>query len=133
LPALRDRREDITALADHFLAAHASRYRKKLLGFESSALAALSEYPWPGNVRELDHAVERAVLMTTTDRVRVADLQLRSPRETTARLDDMSLEDVEALMIRKALSRHGNVTEAARALGLSRSALYRRLERYGLQ
>jgi DNA-binding NtrC family response regulator len=133
LPPLRDRRDDIPALANHFLDGHAARYRKKLLGFDSSALAALSDYSWPGNVRELDHAVERAVLMATTERIRVADLSLRPAREQPARIDDMSLEDVEALMIKKALSRHGNVTEAARALGLSRSALYRRLERYGLQ
>ena len=133
LPALRDRPDDIPVLANHFLASHAARYRKKLLGFESSALVVLSEYAWPGNVRELDHAVERAVLMATTERIRVADLQLRPARELPARIDDMSLEDVEALMIKKALSRHGNVSEAARALGLSRSALYRRLERYGLQ
>jgi DNA-binding NtrC family response regulator len=133
LPPLRDRREDITALANHFLTTHAARYRKKLYGFDSAALTTLSDYAWPGNVRELDHAVERAVLMATTERVRTADLQLRPAREASTRLDDMSLEDVEALMIKKALSRHGNVTEAARALGLSRSALYRRLERYGLQ
>jgi DNA-binding NtrC family response regulator len=133
LPPLRDRREDITALANHFLTTHAARYRKKLYGFDSAALTALSDYPWPGNVRELDHAVERAVLMATHERIRAVDLQLRPARETPTRLDEMSLEDVEALMIKKALSRHGNVTEAARALGLSRSALYRRLERYGLQ
>jgi transcriptional regulator of acetoin/glycerol metabolism len=84
-------------------------------------------------VRELDHAVERAVLMVQGDRIRAGDLALRPGRESPARLDDMSLEDVEAFLIKKALTRHGNVAQAARALGLSRSALYRRLERYGLQ
>jgi DNA-binding NtrC family response regulator len=133
LPPLRDRGEDIPALATHFLAVHAARYRKKVVGFESTALHALSEYAWPGNVRELDHTIERAVLMTQTERIRVSDVALRSGREGTGRLDDMSLEDVEAFLIKKALARHGNVAQAARALGLSRSALYRRLEKYGLQ
>jgi DNA-binding NtrC family response regulator len=133
LPPLRDRREDIPELARHFLAVRAGRYRKTFSGFDAAALQALVDYPWPGNVRELDHAVERAVLMAQTDRIRVADLALRSARESTARLDDMSLEEVEAFLIKKALARHGNVSQAARALGLSRSALYRRLERYGLQ
>ena len=133
LPPLRDRREDIAELASHFLAVHATRYRKALTGFEQAALQALSEYPWPGNVRELDHTVERAVLMAQADRIRVTDLALRAGRESQARLDDMSLEEVEAFLIKKALARHGSVSQAARALGLSRSALYRRLERYGLQ
>ena len=132
LPPLRDRRDDIPALANHFLGLHAVRYRKGLTGFDNAALQALSEYQWPGNVRELDHAIERAVLMAQTDRIRTSDLALRTARESPGRLDDMSLEDVEAFLIKKALTRHGNVTQAARALGLSRSALYRRLERYGL-
>jgi DNA-binding NtrC family response regulator len=133
LPPLRERHEDIPALAAYFLGVHARRYRKTLTGFEGAALQALSKYEWPGNVRELDHAVERAVLMAQSDRIRLTDLALRSGRESPARLDDMSLEEVEAFLIKKALARHGNVSEAARALGLSRSALYRRLERYGLQ
>jgi DNA-binding NtrC family response regulator len=133
LPPLRDRRDDIPPLAHHFLALHTVRYRKRLIAFENAALEALVGYHWPGNVRELDHAVERAVLMAQMDRIRVADLALRSTRESAMALDDMSLEDVEAFLIKKALARHGNVTQAARALGLSRSALYRRLERYGLQ
>jgi DNA-binding NtrC family response regulator len=132
LPPLRQRREDIPALAHHFLAVHAARYRKRIAGFEPAALQALADYQWPGNVRELDHAVERAVLMSRTERIRAADLALRSAADAPARLDDMSLEEVEAFLIRKALARHGTVAQAARALGLSRSALYRRLERHGL-
>ena len=130
---MRDRREDIPALASHFLVVHATRYRKRLTGFDDVAVQALTDYDWPGNVRELDHAVERAVLMAQSDPIRPADLALRGARESASRLDEMSLEEVEAFLIKKALARHGNVSQAARALGLSRSALYRRLERYGLQ
>jgi DNA-binding NtrC family response regulator len=133
LPPLRDRSDDIPVLANHFLTAHARRYRKNLAGFDDVALRALSDYAWPGNVRELDHTVERAVLMARGARIHVADLVLRSRREAPIRLDDMSLEEVEAFLIKKALARHGTVAHAARALGLSRSALYRRLERYGLE
>ena len=132
LPPLRDRREDIPVLADHFLRTHTQRYRKQLTGFEPAATKALMEYAWPGNVRELDHVVERAVLMAQHGRVIAADLGLRTAAETSGRLDEMSLEEVEAFLIRKALARYGNVSTAARALGLSRSALYRRIERYRL-
>ncbi len=132
LPALRDRREDIAALARHFLRQHAQRYRKTLTGFDPSAMQALADHPWPGNVRELDHAIERAVLMAQGNVVRMGDLGLRPGGETPGRLDDMSLEEVEAFLIKKAMARHGNVSQAAKALGLSRSALYRRLERYKL-
>jgi DNA-binding NtrC family response regulator len=133
LPPLRDRREDIPILAAHFLRQHAEHYRKALTGFDESAIKALLAHSWPGNVRELDHAVERAVLMAQGEVVRAVDLGLRSGREGPPRLEEMSLEDVEALLIKKALARFsGNVSHAANALGLSRSALYRRLQRYGL-
>lgn len=133
LPPLRERREDIPLLAAHFLHQHAVRYRKSLVGFESSAIQALLDNPWQGNVRELNHVIERAVLMVHGDRIRPQDLALRSGREGATRLEDMSLEEVEAFLIRKALDRHnGNVSHAAATLGLSRSALYRRFQRYGL-
>ena len=133
LPPLRDRREDLVTLASHFLRQHASHYRKHFTGFDETAIKALLAHAWPGNVRELDHAVERAVLMCSGETVRASDLGLRAGREGAPRLEDMSLEDVEALLIKKALARFdGNVSHAAEALGLSRSALYRRLQRYGL-
>jgi DNA-binding NtrC family response regulator len=132
IPPLRDRRHDIPLLARHFLGVHAKRYRKPMAEFAPDALQALADYPWPGNVRELDHAVERAVLMAQGDAIHTSDLAPRRSAGSAPNLDDMSLEDVEALLIRKAMARHGNVTLAARALGLSRSALYRRLERYKL-
>ena len=134
LPPLRERREDLPPLAQHFLRQHARRYRKPLTGFEPAALQLLMDHPWPGNVRELDHAVERAVLMAGGPVVRASDLGLRPARESApGRLEDMSLEEVECFLVKKAMSRHdGNVSHAARTLGLSRSALYRRLQRYGL-
>ena len=134
LPPLRDRREDVPLLAMHFLRPHALRYQKALAGFDAGAMQALLAHPWPGNVRELDHVVERAVLMAPGNVVTVADLGLKGGREGPARLEDMSLEEVECFLIQKALARfEGNVSKAAEALGLSRSALYRRLERYGLR
>ena len=133
VPPLRDRREDIPLLARHFLTQHAARYRKTLTGFEEPAMRALLEHRWPGNVRELDHAVERAVLMSPGPQIRPSDLSLRIATDGHASLDDMSLEEVECYLIRKTLARYnGNVSQAASALGLSRSALYRRLQRYKL-
>ena len=132
LPALRARRDDIPRIGKHFLVQHAQRYRKAMTGFDPAALQALIDHPWPGNVRELDHAVERAVLMAQGNVIHLADLGLRQTGsgEASARLEEMSLEDVEGFLIRKAMARYGNVSHAAKALGLSRSALYRRLERY---
>jgi DNA-binding NtrC family response regulator len=132
VPPLRERREDIPALAQHFLSSHAARYRKDVRGFEPAALQALLDHSWPGNVRELDHAVERAVLMAQGDMIRTGDFALRRATDGSPRLEDMSLEEVEGLLVQKAMTRYeGNVSAAAKALGLSRSALYRRLEKHG--
>ena len=134
IPPLRERREDLDLLAHHFLRGYSQRYRKTLSGFDSAALKALHEHPWPGNVRELDHAIERGVLMSPGPFVRAADLGLRAPTGNTSRLEDMSLDDVEHHLIQRTLSRHGgNVSQAAKALGLSRSAMYRRLQKHGLE
>jgi DNA-binding NtrC family response regulator len=133
LPPLRERREDIPLLAKYFLDRYAKRYRKILAGFDAGGRQLLLEHAWPGNVRELDHAVERAVLLAQGEHVTAADLGLRAARTSGGRLEEMSLEDVETLLIRKALARHdNNVSRAAEALGLSRSALYRRMQRYGI-
>jgi len=133
LPPLRERKDDIPQLALHFLRQSAQRYRKNLSSFEPVAMQLLLDHPWPGNVRELDHSVERAVLLSETDQVRASDLGLRPTRETALRLDDMELEEVEKALIQKALARYGgNVSHASKALGLSRSALYRRLQKYSL-
>lgn len=132
IPPLRDRLEDIPVLSRHFLKEHTEKYRKPITGFEDAAMKALRSYHWPGNVRELDHALERAVLMAQGNQIKIADLGLRGGREPDARLEDMSLDDVENHLIQKALAKfEGNVSEAAESLGLSRSALYRRLEKYG--
>jgi DNA-binding NtrC family response regulator len=133
VPALRDRREDIPALAVYFLKRYASRYRRTVHGFEASALQLLMQYSWPGNVRELEHTLERAVLMCRGNEIQRADLGLHQSRQQGQNLEDLSLESVEAILIRKALQRaHGNVSQAAETLGLSRGALYRRMEKHGL-
>jgi len=133
VPALRERREDIPALAIHFLTRYASRYRRTVEGFETSALQLLMQYAWPGNVRELEHTLERAVLMCRGNEIQRADLGLDMLRPQSQNLEELSLESVEAILIRKALQRsHGNVSHAAETLGLSRGALYRRMEKYGL-
>src|SRR5436309_1640306 len=133
VPALRERREDIPVLAVHFLTRYASRYRRPVQGFEASALQLLMQYSWPGNVRELEHTLERAVLMCRGTEIERPDLGLDSVRQQSQNLEDLSLESVEAILIRKALQRsHGNISQAAEVLGLSRGALYRRMEKYGL-
>jgi DNA-binding NtrC family response regulator len=133
LPPLRERREDIPPLAAHFLSRYSQRYRKQVQGIDQAAMDLMLHYAWPGNVRELDHTIERAVLMSREDIIEVPDLGLSPARVSTQALEEMSLESVESILIRKALSRcNGNVSQAAEALGLSRGALYRRMEKYGV-
>jgi DNA-binding NtrC family response regulator len=134
IPPLRERKADILPLARHFLEQHALRYRKTFRDFDDGAKALLLAHPWPGNVRELDHAVERGTLLGRGGWVQAQDLGLQPAAPATAaqRLEDMTLEEVEKVFIQKALARYGNVSQAAQALGLSRSALYRRIEKYGL-
>lgn len=132
LPPLRERREDIELLAQYFLKQHVKRYNKGITGFDESAITALRTYSWPGNVRELDHSVERACLMAQGKVIRAGDLGLNAG-QTTPQIEDMSIEEVEAYLIKKTLARcDGNARRAAEDLGLSRSAFYRRLEKYGL-
>jgi transcriptional regulator with PAS, ATPase and Fis domain len=135
LPPLRDRREDIEPLAQHFLAHYSARYRKPLAGFEDDGRAALISHRWPGNVRELAHSIERAVLMAdaTATAVTARHLRLQDPRARDAGAETLSLEDAERIFIEKVLARHGgDVRLAAQQLGLSRSALYRRLQQHGV-
>lgn len=136
VPPLRDRREDIPALAHHFLEATVRRYRRPPVRFEEDAKNALRRHGWPGNVRELSHVVERAVLMARRpDRISVLDLGLDTTGlEPDSRFEDLTLDEVEGLLVARAMSRYGgNVSDASRALGLSRSALYRRLEKHDIE
>jgi DNA-binding NtrC family response regulator len=134
IPPLRERREDIPALASHFLSKNAARYKKQIDGFLQEAIQTLTEYPWPGNVRELEHTIERAVIMCREDHIQPHHLGLQSSnRPKAVDFSDMSLEQAEELLIGKALARYnGNVSQAAEALGLSRGTFYRRMEKYGL-
>jgi DNA-binding NtrC family response regulator len=137
LPALRDRREDIPLLAAHFLNRNRSRYRKQVTGFSPAAMQQLMQYPWPGNVRELEHTVERAVLLCRGEEVEPANLAIAASRTASASFEsiseNMSIDEVESLLIKKVLRRcDANISQAAEALGLSRAALYRRIEKYGL-
>jgi DNA-binding NtrC family response regulator len=131
LPPLRERQEDIPLLAAHYLAIYSRKYNKQIVGIETAALNTLKSYPWPGNIRELSHTLERAVLMSEGNQIRAADLSLRPTVTMASRLEEMSLEDAESLLVQKAMAKFdGNVSKAAEALGLSRGALYRRLQRH---
>ncbi len=133
LPPLRERREDIPALAMHFLNRNRARYRRQVSGFSTAAMEQMLQYGWPGNVRELEHAVERALLLCRDEEIQSAHLSVGAQRGSATSFESMSIEDVEAVLIRKVMRRcEGNVTRAAESLGISRAALYRRIEKYGL-
>jgi DNA-binding NtrC family response regulator len=133
LPALRDRIEDIPLLAGEFLTELVQRYRKQIQGFHPDAVTALKAYAWPGNVRELRHVMERAVLLTRSEMIQAADLGIRGAPSKAPPLEEMNLDAAELFMINRALARHnGNALLAAKDLGLSRSAFYRRLQKFGI-
>jgi len=138
LPPLRQRLEDIPMLADHFLKIYAKKYNKPVHSISQPAIKRMMKYQWPGNVRELQHAIERAVIMSSQHILQAEDFFFHS--KTTAdddsaavTLEEYNLDDVEKILIRKVLQKFdGNITKAASELGLTRSSLYRRLEKYGL-
>ncbi len=133
LPPLRERREDVGPLAEHYLARYAAKYRRTFSGFDRAATRAFEAHPWPGNVRELGHAIERAVLMASGEAITAKDLGLDPAGGVQPAQDELTLEQAEKLFIQKVLARHsGDVRKAAEQLGMSRSALYRRLHQFGL-
>ena len=137
LPPLRERAEDIPLLANHFLKQYNEKYNKKILRVSESSLSRMQKHSWPGNIRELQHAIERAVIMAGSNVLQPEDLSLSaSPVHKDAEqvmLDQYNLEEVEKILIRKVLKKYnGNITQAALELGLTRSSLYRRLEKHGL-
>jgi two-component system, NtrC family, response regulator HydG len=138
IPPLRERSEDVTLLADHFLGTYCKKYNKPVKTIHPEAMHKLEDYGWPGNVRELEHALERAIIMSDGRDLHPHDFLLTPPEqrvETEEELffDDFNLETVEKTVIRKAIQKHhGNISRASKELGLTRSALYRRLEKYGL-
>ena len=135
LPPLRERKEDISLLADHFIRIYSQRYDKNITGISTAALSRMEKYPWPGNIRELQHAIERAIIMTDSEILQPSDFNLVHVNEMGSglQLDTYNLEEVEKLIIRKAITKHsGNISRAAKELGLTRTSLYRRIEKYGL-
>jgi DNA-binding NtrC family response regulator len=133
LPPLRNRVEDIPVLAEQFLDELSLRYRKELKGLHPDTVPLLRSYPWPGNVRELRHVIERAVLLSRSDLIQPADLGLQNSPNREPSLEEMDLESAEIYLIRRALERNqGNAMAAAKALGVSRSAFYRRLQKHGI-
>jgi transcriptional regulator with PAS, ATPase and Fis domain len=137
IPPLRDRFEDIPLLANHFLKFYSGKYGKNVNKISDAAMTRMTKHPWPGNIRELQHSLERAVILSNSTVLQPEDFNFNTitPREgeQQVNLDQFNLEEVEKLLIRKVLKKYnGNITQAAAELGLTRSSLYRRLEKHGL-
>ncbi|MEO9886944.1 MAG: sigma-54 dependent transcriptional regulator [Balneola sp.] len=135
LPPLRERKEDIEALTDHFVNLYSKKYKKEVMGCSKDTIAKLEKHSWPGNVRELQHSVERAVIMSESNSLQPGDFLLTQETGDTEQVifDDYNLEEVEKMVLRKALKKHdGNISKAADELGLTRASLYRRMDKYGL-
>jgi DNA-binding NtrC family response regulator len=136
IPSLRDRLEDIPLLAAHFLKHYAVKYDKSVNKISEGAMTRMHKHPWPGNIRELQHAIERAVILSNTSVLQPEDFNfapVSAKEDGQLNLEQYNLEEVEKLLIRKVLKKYnGNITQAASELGLTRSSLYRRLEKYGL-
>ncbi len=134
LPPLRERVQDIPLLIDYFLGIYSRRYKKERLRVSPAAMTRLQTYDWPGNVRELRHALERSVIMTDSQVLQPQDFMF-TPRQTDdgISLDTFNLEEIEKMVIRKAMARHqGNISHAAQDLGITRTSLYRRMEKHDL-
>ncbi|MCK5462456.1 MAG: sigma-54-dependent Fis family transcriptional regulator, partial [Bacteroidales bacterium] len=134
MPPLRERREDIPVLGGSFLARFASKYRKKNLQLTDNVIKKLQKFEWPGNVRELQHAIERAVIMSDGKNLKTSDFQFISgDGSSEPAMEDFNLDNLEAWAVRNCLRKYGgNVSKTAVELGLTRGALYRRMEKYGL-
>ncbi|HNP77202.1 MAG: sigma-54 dependent transcriptional regulator [Cyclobacteriaceae bacterium] len=137
IPSLRDRMEDIPLLSQHFLKHYAEKYQKSITRISDGAMTRMNKHPWPGNIRELQHAIERAVILSNNSVLQPEDFNFNpvtgKETEQPINLDQFNLDEVEKLLIRKVLKKYnGNITQAAAELGLTRSSLYRRLEKHGL-
>jgi DNA-binding NtrC family response regulator len=133
LPPLRDRTDDIKLLATHFLGKLTQKYRKKIVSFTKEALKAMENYQWPGNIREIEHIVERAVIITDNEEIEVTDLHFSTKKINVNLEENLNLEETEKILIQQAITKHqGNISKAAKDLGLTRAALYRRLEKHQL-
>ncbi|NJK98045.1 MAG: sigma-54-dependent Fis family transcriptional regulator, partial [Bacteroidales bacterium] len=135
LPPLRERTGDIPLLANHYIKIYAKKYKKNIKGISANALKKLNQYPWPGNVRELQHSIERAIIMSDGNILELDDfiLSTQGNKSSEVELNTFNLDDVEKMIIVKVLKQYqGNITQAAQELGITRTSLYRRMEKYDL-